>query len=138
MKSTKRPIGVWIILVLYSVSLVWSMRSLWLAYTERVPASDATAEYLQNLGGLTRSLMVMGLILTVAFLVSLFRGRRVAVTIFTINIVLAAFSWLWGILFENYLSLFTAANFVPVVASVVFLGVIYLYLRALAREGHLT
>ncbi len=52
MKSTKRPIGVWIILVLYSVSLVWSMRSLWLAYTERVPASDATAEYLQNLVGL--------------------------------------------------------------------------------------
>ncbi len=137
MQSTKRPIGVWIILVLYSVSVVWGTRSFWPIYTKRLPVSGATAEYLQNPGALNRSLTVIGLILTVAFLVSLFRMRRAAVTIFTINIVLAAFTGLWSILFENYLSLFTAASLVPVAASLALLGVIYLYLRALVREGQL-
>src|SRR5690348_3463258 len=129
MQSTKRPLGVWILLVLHSVSLVLGARLFWSIYTKRLPVSGATAEYLQNLGAISLTLTVIGLILAVAFVVSLFRMRRVAVTIFTINIILGAFASLYGILFENYLSLFTAASLVPVVVSLVLLGVIYLYLR---------
>jgi hypothetical protein len=138
MQSTKRPLGVWIILVLYSVSVFSSMRSLWPIYTRRLPASGSGAEYLQNPGALNLALVVIGLMLTVAFLVSLFRMRRVAITIFTTSIVLAVFSNLWYILFENHPSLFTASFLVPVVVSLALLGVIYLYLRALVRVGHLT
>jgi hypothetical protein len=138
MQSTKRPIGVWILIAIYSASVFWGMRSFWPDYTKRPLVSGATAEYLQNPGALTRSLTIMGLILTVAFLVSLFRMRRVAITIFTIILVLAAFSNIWYILFENHPSLLTAVFLVPVVAGLALLGVIYLYLRALVREGQLT
>src|SRR5690606_6508984 len=138
MQSAKRPIGVWIILVLHSVALVQTLRLFWLLYSNRMPASGATAGYLQNSDTLTRFLTVIGLMLTVAFLVALFRMRRVAITIFTGNLVLAAISSLWYILFQPHISLFTATFLVPLVAGVTLLGVIYLYLRALVRVGRLT
>jgi hypothetical protein len=138
MQSTNRPIGVWIILVLHAVALVQTLHLFWLIYNERTPVSGAAAEYLQSAGALTRSLTVIGLMLTVAFLVALFRMRRVAITIFTANLVLAAISNLWFILFQPDISLFTAAFLVPVVVGLTLLGVIYLYLRALVQVGRLT
>jgi hypothetical protein len=139
MQSTKRPLGVWILLVFFGVSVVWTPLKSGLIYSKRLPASGTAAEYLQTSGALTLSLAVIGWMLTVAFVVSLFRMRRVAITIFTVYIVLAVISLLWGIFFTNYLSFFTGADLVvTVVVSVAVLGVFYLYLRALGRQGQLT
>ena len=138
MQSAKKPIGVWIILVLHLAALVQTFHLFWRVYSNRMPVSGATAGYLQNSDALTRTLTVIGLMLTVAFLVALFRMRRVAVTIFTAILVLAAISNLWYILFQPHVSLFTAAFLVPVIAGVTLLGVMYLYLRALVRVGRLT
>jgi hypothetical protein len=138
MQSTKRPIGVWIILVLHAVALVQTLHLFWSIYNKRTPVSGAAAEYLQSTDGLTRSLTFIGLMLTVAFLVALFRMRRVAITIFSANLVLAAISNLWYLLFQPHISLFTAAFLVPVVTGMTLLGVIYLYLKALVRVRRLT
>jgi hypothetical protein len=144
MQSTKRPKGVWFILVFYSVSLIYTLLWTWRIYSKQVPASGAAAEYLQNPGALNYVSTVMGFMLTVAFLVALFKMRRVATTIFTAIIVLTVFSYLWNILFKNYLSLFSEsqalliAPLVVLVAALAILGVVYLYLRTLVREGKLT
>jgi Na+/pantothenate symporter len=82
--------------------------------------------------------------LTVAFVVALFKMRRVATAMFSAIIALTVFSCLWNIFFKNYLSLFSAVPtalvglLVVVVATLVLFGVIYVYLRALVREGKLT
>jgi hypothetical protein len=139
MQSTIRPRGVWIILVFYSVSVVLALRHIWRAYSGEPPASGSAAEYLQNPGVLTWTLV--GLMLTIAFLAALFKMRRVAITIFTVYIALAVLSILWGIFFTDYFSLFPATPLAEVVVALPALaipGLIYFYLRALVREGALT
>jgi len=145
MQSTKRPRGVWFILAFYSVSVIYTLLWTWRIYNKQVHASGAAAEYLQNPGALNQFLTAIGCMLTVAFLVALFKMRRVATTIFTSIIVLTVFSYLWNIFFKNYLSLFSEvpvafAGTLVVVAAVALaiLGVVYLYLRILVREGKLT
>lgn len=138
MQSAKRPIGVWIILVLHSAALVQTLHLFWRIYNNRTPVSGATAEYLPSSGALTHSFSIMGLILSVAFLVALFKMRRVAIPIYTANLVLAVISSLWYILFPPHTSQFTATFLVQVVVVLTLLCVIYLYLRALVRVGRLT
>jgi hypothetical protein len=138
MQPTKKPAGVWVILILYSLSVVWTLLSFWLVYSVKVSVPDATAEYLRNTGALTRVLTVVGMVLSVAFLVALFRMRRVSRTIFTIHLVVQAFSYLWSIMFANYLSSLTVASSLGVITGWVVLIAIALYLRLLDREGKLT
>jgi hypothetical protein len=139
MQSIKRPMGVWFILAFYTFSVIYTLLWAWRIYSK----PGATAEYLQNLGAFNYVLTVMGCMLTVAFLVALFKMRRVATTIFTAIIVLTVFSFLWNILFKNYLSLFSeapallAGPLVVVVVALAILGVVYLYLRTLVRGGKL-
>jgi len=145
MQLAKRPKGVWFILVFYFVSVLYTALWTWRIYSKQVPASGAAAEYQQNPGALNHFLTVMGCILTVAFLVALFKMRRVAITIFTAIIVLTVFSYLWNIFFKNYLSLFSATSVafaaplvIVVVVALAILGMVYLYLRTLVREGKLS
>jgi hypothetical protein len=144
MQSTKRPRGVWFILVFYSVAVFYTLLWTWRIYSKKLPVSGAAAEYLQNPGALNHFLTVIGYTLKVAFLVALFKMRRVAITIFTAIIVLTVFSYLWNIFFKNYLSLFSdapaalASPLVVVAVPLAILGVVYLYLRNLVREGKLT
>jgi hypothetical protein len=144
MQSTKRPKGVWLILVFCSASAIYSLIWIWRIFSKQAPTSSAAAEYLQNPGAINNSLTVLGLILTVAFVVALFKMRRVAAAVFSAIIALTVFSCLWNIIFKNYFSLFSAAPtalvglLVVVVAALVLFGVIYVYLRALVREGKLT
>ena len=143
MQSTKRPNGVWLILIVYFGSVISTLRWLWRIYNERLPVSAATAERLLDPGAADLTLMVIGLILAVAFLVALFKMRRVAIALFTTYIALVAISNV--ILFNKHRSSFQEFSLVEVVAPVVVLlvtlaavGLTYFYLRTLAREGQLT
>jgi hypothetical protein len=142
MQSTNRPRGVWTILLVYSVSTVWLLLKIWRTYSEQPPASGAFAEYLRNPG--TLSVTVIGMMLTIAFVVALFKMRRVAITIFTGYIVLAVCSMLWSIFFTNDFSDFQDGPLGGVAVALVALLAfaipvqVYLYLRALVREGALT
>jgi hypothetical protein len=143
MQPTKRPNGVWLILIVGLGSVVSTLRWIWRIYIEQQPVSGAAAEGLHNPGALNLSLTVLVLLLTVAFLVALFRMRRVAIATFTTLIVLAAVS---NVMFLSKTShLLKAFSFVDVVASVVVLaatlaivGLTYFYLRSLVRDGWLT
>jgi hypothetical protein len=142
MQSTFRPRGVWTILLLYSVSTVWFLIKIWRTYSEQPPASGAVAEYLQNPG--TRTVTVIGMMLTIAFVVALFKMRRVAVTIYVGYVVLAVCSILWSIFFTNYLSVFQEGPLRGVLFALVAMMAmaipvqVYLYLRSLVRDGALT
>ena len=137
MQSTKRPKGVWVIVIFYALSVAWTLLSLWLVYSKRVPVPVATAEYLNSLSALEHAYTAATILLMVAFLVSLFLMRRVAVTIFTIYIALNGFSFLWSIVFRNFLSSVTVASLVGTVFAWAILVVVYLYLRRLVRDVRL-
>lgn len=137
-----RPRGVWIILLLYSLSTVWTLRKIWRLYSEQPPASGAVAQYLQNPAALTMT--VIGMMLTLAFVVALFKMRRVAVRVFEVYIVLAICSVLWIIFIAKDVSDFQegplGAMAVALFSLVAFAipVQVYLYLRSLVRDGSLT
>jgi hypothetical protein len=138
MQPTQRPRGVWAILIYYALSLAWTLLSFWLIYSEKIAVPDATAEYLRNPGTLTRALTIVGIMLNGAFLVALFQMRRIARTIFTTILILTVFSFLWNILFTNYLSVLTVSSLVGLVVAGLIFVLIYRYLFRLERDGKLT
>lgn len=143
MQTAKRPSGVWLLLVVYFGSVISTLRWFWRLYTERQPVLGPAAESIPDPGALSLFLVVTGLMLSLAFLVALFRMRRVAIAIFTAHIVVAAVSN--GIFFNSYRHLFKGSTIldllspvVVVVVALAFVGLTYFYLRSLAREGQLT
>lgn len=101
----KRPIGVWVVSVGYMVVTIWSARLAALFYFNRPQLPPAEDQYFRSIGTLDYAIWVGGFLLTVTATVSLFRLRKLAVTLFGVGLICAGIYSAIQAVTTNYLEM---------------------------------
>ena len=102
-EQVKRPKLVWAITIFYVISVPFTLLSVLSVSTGQVPLSPAMQAYFDSLSAFDYSLTTLTGVLNVAGTISLFRLRKSAVWLFTINVGLGTSYSLWHTLTTNWM-----------------------------------
>ena len=136
----RRPKLVWAICIWYLFSVAWMGISFWMLVTRRIDMPPATDAYLANLSMIDLALSLVGIVLTLATVVSLFLLRKIAsrllATLFALGLlatVKAAFDPMWIASMKE-----TPAGFIGMLIGWTVMVIIIKYQLHLEDKGILT
>jgi hypothetical protein len=133
----KRPIGVWIICIYFTISLIFTIYSFWAVLSGAIELDAEMEAYFQSLRPLDYALSTVTGVISLAFIVMLFRLKRPALPLFGLSFALMIVSWLmqteWAALAENYAGIIAGG-----LTSLLVNALILLYVYRLDRKGVLT
>jgi hypothetical protein len=131
----KRPKWVWVILVFYIVSAIFTLPSFALIYSGAVPLNAAQQEYFSGLGIFDFLFSIALATINLWGTVQLFRLRRSAVRVYTVALTLNVVLWIYHLAAKNFMQAAGASGLVGGLVGLGILAAILFYSRNLARNG---
>ena len=136
--NRKRPIGVWVIFIFYTVATAFTAFSYYLVYGGKVALSDAQAAYFAGLTVWDHLISAMQAILSLSGAVVLFAMKRPAPYLFTANAVLGVAVTMWQIVSKGWIEAIGTSGVVGAIMGWGILIAVCLYAWHLLKKGQLT
>jgi hypothetical protein len=136
----KRPFWVWLISIFYALSFVYSLLSLYIAFSGSIPLTPEVKAYFASLTRFDWALAVTQGVVTLSAAIALFLLRKAAYYLFCGAVTIALVTTVWQTLARPWLTALGSMRGATT-GAVLGLGIIlavFLYSRKLMKEGRLT
>jgi hypothetical protein len=136
--NRKRPTGVWVMFIFYTVAAAFSAFSYYIVYSGKVVLSDAQATYFAGLTVWDHMISTMQGVLSVSGAVALFAMKKPAPYLFTANAVLGAAVTVWQMVSKGWMEAIGTSGVVGALMGWGLLIAVCLYSWHLLKKGQLT
>ncbi|MFQ5929900.1 MAG: hypothetical protein ACE5MK_09385 [Acidobacteriota bacterium] len=134
-RKPKRPIGVWIVSIFYFFTASFATVGWLLVLSDTVPLPSPEKEYYESLSPADYAVTFGLAFITFSAAISLFFLRKVAVTLFSVSLVVGLTHTAWHFSTKGLGSVMDRSSLVGMITQWSILACVCIYSRRLQRKG---